>query len=964
MKNNEIEFINGSLINAMEKGTTFIADEMNLSPEIVMKSLVPSLDLNYNIKIHIPGIKKKIKISQKFFFIACQNDFTTAGRNSLPKLLAKKLKCISYPEPPIEDIKKICSKINLELYIRHDKNKEAKLIEEGESIAIYMEELNKLKLSYIPNWSIRDVTKVLKRVQYQSSEMHKGNYKNINFIDNIVFYTLAGIYKKDIKDKSTKNNLVKTIFDILTKIFPNDKISLKDIEPIFNDEVEIKGKFLHKGKCGISLEYIHNKKNTIINSLYNDLFQILLAHDEEPILIIGESGYKTYLAQLVLPDVKPIQLNAETNIGQLLGSTIFLSDTEANVFYLKQIYNILNIPEIDKEMQIVQNWANYNETDSIKKQKEVEYFKKKIDEEITKKGIIIKKFNKTLEILKKKLFNNKNGEKKRINNINLEFKPGLILNSILSGKSLILKYLSNLPTVVLERFNELFSGKHNLTLNEDIHDTFTEEGYKEFSNLGENYRIFATCSLGEQNKLSEAVLSRFTIICSDKYKSEEQKSVLKSFLSDNNLNFKEKNSIEEVIRFSKNIKNNSLSFMINALSLSYQEEIKPLEEKLNRVNILSFILYRIAYGLSYKTKLNQDSIYYDIEDKLLSYLPNFKGEKISGEEIDEEPLILKKIDKNDVVESKYNKLRINCGGEEREFDEIHNLAFTKTFTEMVDYIHLGIATNTPVILEGGSGLGKQTAINYVAYKLKYRIINFIITQSTKIEDLLGRNQIKREENGQIKIEFCETKILKILVGKEGIGKNRKNNIIIVFHNLNKASSGLMESLCSIFNKKQLNILRPDGKSEAKSEVNLIGIINSQSNIAMKDKLPVSLINCVFYYILPKLSSKEIEAIIYKRFKSYHLLDEAEDFAKCFSKSREFSYTKGNISYFSLNDITKYILFRRYTKKTLDKQIILQILFAYRFIQNEFIKDIINELSLLSLKVNPIIKNKDNYLERN
>ena len=54
-----------------------------------------------------------------------------------------------------------------------------------------------------------------------------------------------------------------------------------------------------------------------------------------------------------------------------------------------------------------------------------------------------------------------------------------------------------------------------------------------------------------------------------------------------------------------------------------------------------------------------------------------------------------------------------------------NLAFTKTFTEMVDYIHLGIATNTPVILEGGTGLGKQTAINYVAYKLNYKIINFI-----------------------------------------------------------------------------------------------------------------------------------------------------------------------------------------------------------------------------------------------
>ena len=62
---------------------------MNLSPEIVMKSLVPALDLNNNCKIYIPGIKKKIKINQKFFFILCQNDFTTAGKNSLQKLLAK-----------------------------------------------------------------------------------------------------------------------------------------------------------------------------------------------------------------------------------------------------------------------------------------------------------------------------------------------------------------------------------------------------------------------------------------------------------------------------------------------------------------------------------------------------------------------------------------------------------------------------------------------------------------------------------------------------------------------------------------------------------------------------------------------------------------------------------------------------------------------------------------------------------
>ena len=200
MKNNKIDFINGSLLNALEYGTTFIADEMNLSPEIVMKSLVPALDLNLNSKIYIPGIKKKVQIHQKFFFISCQNDLTTTGRNSLPKLLAKKLKCISYPEPSIEDIQKICSRINLELYSKISEPDKIKLIKNGENIAKYMDELNKLKLPYIPNWSIRDITKILKRVEFQSSAINQYKYKNINFVDNIIFYTLSSIYKKDLKD--------------------------------------------------------------------------------------------------------------------------------------------------------------------------------------------------------------------------------------------------------------------------------------------------------------------------------------------------------------------------------------------------------------------------------------------------------------------------------------------------------------------------------------------------------------------------------------------------------------------------------------------------------------------------------------------------------------------------------------------------------------------------------------------
>ena len=963
MKNNQIDFINGSLLNAMEKGTTFIADEMNLAPEIVMKSLVPALELNLNSKIYIPGIKKKIQINQKFFFISCQNDFTTTGRNSLPKLLAKKLKFITYPEPPIEDIQKICRSINLELYSNIDDEQKQELNKNGENIARYMKALNELKLSYIPNWSIRDITKVLKRVQFQSLEKNQYKYKNISLVDNIIFYTLSGIYKKDLKDKIISKNLLEKLSKILKDIFNLSEAELQNIKDIFNNEAKIEGNFICKGKCGISLKCVenlnNNKKIFHLPSLYNELFQILLAHDEEPILIIGESGYKTYLAQLLESSAKLIQLNAETTIGQLLGSTIFLSDTEVKTFYLKQIYNILRLNVNESEIKMVQNWANFNDNDEKKILEQQSQLKQKIEKEIFVRGEVyetIKKFKPILNNLKEKLIRNNYIKKNNLNNINLEFKPGLILNSILSGKSLILKYLSNLPTVVLERFNELFSGKHNLTLTEDIHDTFTKEGNKELTNLGENFRIFATCSLGEQNKLSEAVLSRFTVICTDKYKQEEIKDALKSFLSENRLLDFNENCIDEVINFFNNIKNNSLSLMINALSLAYQKEIFQENDNISRVNILSFILYRLIYGISHKFKSNPDSIYYDIEEKLKSFLVNFKGEIIpEKKDVDEEPLFGDK--DNKFIESKYNGLKIEHGiGQNDKHKNFNTLAFTKTFTEMVDYIFLGIATNTPIILEGGTGLGKQTAINYVADKLNFKIMNFIITQSTKVEDLLGRNQIIRKD-GQIKIEFCQTKILKALVGKEG----ENNNVIIVFHNLNKASSALMESLCSIFDKNQANILRPDGESKLKVKTNLIGIINSQSNIAIKDKLPLSLINCVFYYILPRLSPYEMKKTIIKKFTTNNLSDEAEDFVDCFNKSREFSYMKGNISYFSLNDITKYILFRRYTKDSLDKSIILQIIFAFRFIQNEFIKEILNELGFLTMKLNPIFKLEEKVL---
>ena len=171
--------------------------------------------------------------------------------------------------------------------------------------------------------------------------------------------------------------------------------------------------------------------------------------------------------------------------------------------------------------------------------------KNKINEEINyakKKLLIPKTFNYALENLKKKLFSNRTySDRGILLDMKLEFKPGLFLSSILSGKSLILKNLSNLPTEVLERFNELFSDQHSLTIPEDIYNTFTSKNKKEFSNFSKNsfhkFRVIATCPFGYTSKLSEAVLSRFTVISINEYSENEQKYVLKeNFIKNKDVN--------------------------------------------------------------------------------------------------------------------------------------------------------------------------------------------------------------------------------------------------------------------------------------------------------------------------------------------------------------------------------------------------------------------------------------------
>ena len=97
-----------------------------------------------------------------------------------------------------------------------------------------------------------------------------------------------------------------------------------------------------------------------------------------------------------------------------------------------------------------------------------------------------------------------------LENLVLEFNPGLITYAYLGRENLIIKNLSYLDTSIIERFNELFSESQIITLNEDIHKTFTEKKDKILKL--DHIRLISTSYPEYENKLSEAMLSRLTLL--------------------------------------------------------------------------------------------------------------------------------------------------------------------------------------------------------------------------------------------------------------------------------------------------------------------------------------------------------------------------------------------------------------------------------------------------------------------
>ena len=68
-------------------------------------------------------------------------------------------------------------------------------------------------------------------------------------------------------------------------------------------------------------------------NILNALFKILIASDDEPILISEPSSFKTFLVKLLFHNGKSevISLNSEYTISQLIGSTTLLTTEKQKI---------------------------------------------------------------------------------------------------------------------------------------------------------------------------------------------------------------------------------------------------------------------------------------------------------------------------------------------------------------------------------------------------------------------------------------------------------------------------------------------------------------------------------------------------------------------------------------------------------------------------------------------------------
>ena len=229
----------------MKDGYIFIADEMNVSPAQTMKSLSPALEPAFGESIYIPGVEQNITINNSFHFIACQNFLGTIGRKAIPESIINRFRQFNFPDQIEKDIKNICIKMKNDFYQEEMKNENPKFTDnEAARCGNFMLKFNKIEQRLLPKWSLRDITKIFKRMVLQEKNMPF--FLNIKIIHNLMFYTFSSISEKKLTKKSFENGktfidkILELIKDVFMDEFHFNENDIIDLKHCYFDKPQIK----------------------------------------------------------------------------------------------------------------------------------------------------------------------------------------------------------------------------------------------------------------------------------------------------------------------------------------------------------------------------------------------------------------------------------------------------------------------------------------------------------------------------------------------------------------------------------------------------------------------------------------------------------------------------------------------------------------------------------------------------
>lgn len=341
-----LSFCNEPLTDCILNGKNekiFIADELNLTSEETMNFLNSVLEENFNCKIYIQIIKDRKRIKDNNMlskFIKC------IRKKRMSNILNNRIKIINYPNQQNYDksknyYKSICVKINNDLLKKSDKEPiDHETIEKSSEIILIFNRENK---SLISNLNLRDLKKIFKRIYYQKENPYI--FIGLTHYHNIYFYIMSQTNENN--RQKVHNELILLLsnlfedFDNLNK--SND--SKKEINVEFIEENN--NIYLSKGNCKINPSILTKfKKDDLIerqSTFLESLFLTQLVIDDEPLIFIGDTGYKTYLTKKLLNNnLITISLSPQIKINYLLGSTVFFNRKEIDEFYLKNLLNIIN----------------------------------------------------------------------------------------------------------------------------------------------------------------------------------------------------------------------------------------------------------------------------------------------------------------------------------------------------------------------------------------------------------------------------------------------------------------------------------------------------------------------------------------------------------------------------------------------------------------------------------------------